>query len=192
LASKNTHNMALNGSKHGWDVRVVGVIFTVFLLFVSPSLSVSVHENPNEKTMDPTMVETREGSGFLSKVANFLWSSSGSGYQHTWPVIYSHSFTKTLLSVSLFCKYLLYDDEWFNLQDIEFGWRIVTGTIIGFLGSAFGTVGGVGGGGIFVTMLSLIIGFDPKSATAISKCKYYRSLSISDKRIFGSIFCVCL
>ncbi|XP_027929898.1 sulfite exporter TauE/SafE family protein 3-like [Vigna unguiculata] len=128
--------MALNGSKHGWDVRVVGVIF---LLFVSPSLSVSVHENPNEKTMDPTMVETREGSGFLSKVANFLWSSSGSGYQHTWP-------------------------------DIEFGWRIVTGTIIGFLGSAFGTVGGVGGGGIFVTMLSLIIGFDPKSATAISKC----------------------
>ncbi|XP_027344211.1 sulfite exporter TauE/SafE family protein 3-like isoform X2 [Abrus precatorius] len=54
--------------------------------------------------------------------------------------------------------------------DMEFGWRIITGTIIGFLGSAFGTVGGVGGGGIFVTMLSLIIGFDPKSATAISKC----------------------
>jgi len=64
------------------------------------------------------------------------------------------------------------------LQDIEFGWRIVTGSIIGFLGSAFGTVGGVGGGGIFVTMLSIIIGFDQKSATAISKCKHCRSLSI--------------
>ncbi|CAN4120220.1 unnamed protein product [Withania somnifera] len=54
--------------------------------------------------------------------------------------------------------------------DMKFGWQIVLGTIIGFLGAAFGSVGGVGGGGIFVPMLSLIIGFDPKSSTAISKC----------------------
>lgn len=54
--------------------------------------------------------------------------------------------------------------------DMKFGWQIVVGSIIGFFGAAFGSVGGVGGGGIFVPMLSLIIGFDPKSATAISKC----------------------
>ncbi|XP_060169376.1 sulfite exporter TauE/SafE family protein 3-like [Lycium barbarum] len=54
--------------------------------------------------------------------------------------------------------------------DMKFGWQIVVGTIIGFLGAAFGSVGGVGGGGIFVPMLSLIVGFDPKSSTAISKC----------------------
>ncbi|XP_041002105.1 sulfite exporter TauE/SafE family protein 3-like isoform X2 [Juglans microcarpa x Juglans regia] len=54
--------------------------------------------------------------------------------------------------------------------EMEFGWKIVVGTIIGFFGSAFGTVGGVGGGGIFVPMLTLIIGFDQKSSTAISKC----------------------
>ncbi|CAI8618754.1 unnamed protein product [Vicia faba] len=54
---------------------------------------------------------------------------------------------------------------------MKFGWRIIVGSIIGFLGSSFGTVGGVGGGGIFVPMLTLIIGFDAKSATAISKCK---------------------
>ncbi|KAL1291186.1 hypothetical protein HN51_059744 [Arachis hypogaea] len=54
--------------------------------------------------------------------------------------------------------------------DMEFGWRIVLGSFIGFCGAAFGSVGGVGGGGIFVPMLSLIIGFDPKSSTAISKC----------------------
>ncbi|KAK4796246.1 hypothetical protein SAY86_028572 [Trapa natans] len=54
--------------------------------------------------------------------------------------------------------------------DMQFGWKIIAGSIIGFLGAAFGSVGGVGGGGIFVPMLSLIIGFDPKSATAISKC----------------------
>ncbi|WVZ64671.1 hypothetical protein U9M48_014161 [Paspalum notatum var. saurae] len=53
---------------------------------------------------------------------------------------------------------------------MEFGWQIVLGTLIGFFGSAFGSVGGVGGGGIFVPMLTLIIGFDPKSSTAISKC----------------------
>ncbi|XP_057957958.1 sulfite exporter TauE/SafE family protein 3 [Malania oleifera] len=54
--------------------------------------------------------------------------------------------------------------------DLKFGWQIVLGSIIGFFGAAFGSVGGVGGGGIFVPMLSLVIGFDPKSATAISKC----------------------
>ncbi|KAL9338896.1 hypothetical protein Peur_067911 [Populus x canadensis] len=54
--------------------------------------------------------------------------------------------------------------------EMKFGWQIVLGSIIGFFGAAFGSVGGVGGGGIFVPMLSLIIGFDPKSATAISKC----------------------
>ncbi|KEH35984.1 sulfite exporter TauE/SafE family protein [Medicago truncatula] len=54
--------------------------------------------------------------------------------------------------------------------EMEFGWQIVLGSFIGFCGAAFGSVGGVGGGGIFVPMLSLIIGFDPKSSTAISKC----------------------
>ncbi|KAK4392116.1 Sulfite exporter TauE/SafE family protein 4 [Sesamum angolense] len=55
--------------------------------------------------------------------------------------------------------------------ELKFSWRVVLATVIGFLGSACGTVGGVGGGGIFVPMLTLIIGFDTKSAAAISKCK---------------------
>lgn len=54
---------------------------------------------------------------------------------------------------------------------MKLGWQIVVGTIIGFLGSAFGSVGGVGGGGIYVPMLTLIIGFDAKSSTAMSKCE---------------------
>ncbi|KAG4978949.1 hypothetical protein AAZX31_13G338700 [Glycine max] len=125
--------MAVKGSPQRWDMRLV---LTITLLLIS--VSVSALQHVSHKNINPTTVETTQTS-FLGKVVNFLWSSSGSGYQHTWP-------------------------------DIEFGWRIITGTIIGFLGSAFGTVGGVGGGGIFVTMLSLIIGFDAKSATAISKC----------------------
>ncbi|KAL5156597.1 Sulfite exporter TauE/SafE family protein 3 [Glycine soja] len=127
---KKHTTMAMNGSPRRWDVRLV-LTFSLLLI----SASVSALEHVNHKKIDPTTAET----SFLGKVMNFLWSSSGSGYEHTWP-------------------------------EIEFGWRIITGTIIGFVGSAFGTVGGVGGGGIFVTMLSLIIGFDAKSATAISKC----------------------
>ncbi|KAK9126530.1 hypothetical protein Scep_015376 [Stephania cephalantha] len=53
---------------------------------------------------------------------------------------------------------------------LEFSWRVGLATLIGFLGSACGTVGGVGGGGIFVPMLNLIVGFDTKSAAALSKC----------------------
>ena len=48
---------------------------------------------------------------------------------------------------------------------------MVLGSLIGFFGASFGSVGGVGGGGIFVPMLTLIIGFDPKSSTAMSKCE---------------------
>ncbi|CAA6665980.1 unnamed protein product [Spirodela intermedia] len=63
--------------------------------------------------------------------------------------------------------------------DMEFGWKIVVGSFIGFLGAAFGSVGGVGGGGIYVPMLTLIIGFDPKSSTAISKCEESLPLTLS-------------
>ncbi|QCE05887.1 Transmembrane protein TauE-like [Vigna unguiculata] len=54
--------------------------------------------------------------------------------------------------------------------DLQPSWRLVLATVIGFLGSACGTVGGVGGGGIFVPMLNLLLGFDTKSAAAVSKC----------------------
>jgi uncharacterized membrane protein YfcA len=61
---------------------------------------------------------------------------------------------------------------------MKFGWKIVVGSIISFFGAAFGSVGGVGGGGIYVSMLTLITGFDPKSATAISKCMMCCSIII--------------
>lgn len=60
----------------------------------------------------------------------------------------------------------------FYSQELKFGWQIVVGTVVGFLGAAFGSVGGVGGGGIYVPMLTLIMGFDAKSATAMSKCTH--------------------
>jgi len=67
-----------------------------------------------------------------------------------------------------------------GVQELKVGWRVALATVIGFLGSAFGTVGGVGGGGIFVPMLTLIVGFDTKSAAALSKCNnFFRSLVYS-------------
>nr|XP_016479157.1 PREDICTED: uncharacterized protein LOC107800493 isoform X1 [Nicotiana tabacum]XP_016479158.1 PREDICTED: uncharacterized protein LOC107800493 isoform X1 [Nicotiana tabacum]XP_016479159.1 PREDICTED: uncharacterized protein LOC107800493 isoform X1 [Nicotiana tabacum] len=54
--------------------------------------------------------------------------------------------------------------------ELQVGWRVIVGSIIGFFAAALGSVGGVGGGGIVVPMLTLIIGFDPKTSTAISKC----------------------
>ncbi|KZV26086.1 hypothetical protein F511_06012 [Dorcoceras hygrometricum] len=47
----------------------------------------------------------------------------------------------------------------------------MVGTVIGFFGAALGSVGGVGGDGIFVPMFILIIGYDPKSSTTLSKWK---------------------
>ncbi|KAI8568795.1 hypothetical protein RHMOL_Rhmol02G0228200 [Rhododendron molle] len=87
-----------------------------------------------------TLAVEASGSDYLSQFVNFLWQSDRSSG---------------------------YRHIW---PEMKFDFRIVLGTIIGFFGAAFGSVGGVGGGGIFVPMLSLIIGFDAKSATAISKC----------------------
>ncbi|KAK8581978.1 hypothetical protein V6N12_072178 [Hibiscus sabdariffa] len=61
------------------------------------------------------------------------------------------------------------NDNYF-LKAIDFLWRSDESDYHHVWPVTFGSVGGVGGGGIFVPMLSLIIGFDPKSATAISKC----------------------
>ncbi|KAK9231994.1 hypothetical protein WN943_022235 [Citrus x changshan-huyou] len=53
--------------------------------------------------------------------------------------------------------------------DIKFGWKIVVGAIIGFFGAACWSVGGDGGGGIFLPMLNLIVGFDAKSSVALAR-----------------------
>ncbi|TKY58280.1 integral to membrane [Spatholobus suberectus] len=76
-------------------------------------------------------------------------------------------FSYHIKAVEFIWSHLGYQQVW---PEMEFGWRIVVGTLIGIFGAACGSVGGVGGGGIFVPMLILIIGFDPKSAIAISKC----------------------
>ncbi|KAI5319561.1 hypothetical protein L3X38_039269 [Prunus dulcis] len=40
--------------------------------------------------------------------------------------------------------------------EMNFGWKIVVGSIVGFFGAALGSVGGVGGGGIFVPVYTII------------------------------------
>ncbi|WCJ40771.1 Sulfite exporter TauE/SafE family protein [Euphorbia peplus] len=62
---------------------------------------------------------------------------------------------------------LSYTHVW---PELRFGWRIVAGTIMGFLIAAFGSIGGGGGSGVFVPMLTLIIRFDAKSSIALSEC----------------------
>ncbi|KAI3938200.1 hypothetical protein MKW92_000756 [Papaver armeniacum] len=93
-----------------------------------------------EMNLKDEVEEIRIGSNYFTSLRNFLWNENVGS---------------------------VYEHVW---PDMEFGWRIVVGSTIGFLGAALGSVGGVGGGGIFVPMLTLIIGFDAKSAAPISKC----------------------
>ncbi|XP_044484999.1 sulfite exporter TauE/SafE family protein 3-like isoform X2 [Mangifera indica] len=89
-----------------------------------------------------------------------------SSYNETKEVIVSDDLMKKVFKFLWQEGRLGYTHVW---PDMKFGWKIVVGTIVAFFGAAFGSVGGVGGGGIFVPMLTLIIGFDAKSSTAISK-----------------------
>lgn len=118
----------------------------LIVILILVSNSISAHQNRNQtasKASNDTKNEV-EANFILDEVLNFMMRPSSSPPPR---LGYHHTWPK-----------------------MKFGWRIVLGTIIGFLGAAFGTVGGVGGGGIFVPMLKLIIGFDAKSATAMSKC----------------------
>lgn len=74
----------VNGSSQRSDVRLVGMAFTISLVLISVSV-VFAHQHVNHTKIDPMIVETPKTS-FLAKVMDFLWNSSGSGYQHTWPV----------------------------------------------------------------------------------------------------------
>ncbi|CAM6028830.1 unnamed protein product [Sphagnum balticum] len=56
-----------------------------------------------------------------------------------------------------------------NWPKFEPGWRLAIGTVLSSLGAAVGSVGGVGGGGFFIPILTLLIGFDTKTTTALSK-----------------------
>ncbi|KAJ0028066.1 hypothetical protein Pint_35812 [Pistacia integerrima] len=98
-------------------------------------------------------------SGFsLAVLSAFFLIGKNDTYPHEYLVSSSNSFSRYASSA---------ERVW---PDLKFSWRLVLATLIGFLGSACGTVGGVGGGGIFVPMLTLIVGFDTKSAAALSKC----------------------
>ncbi|XP_059462934.1 sulfite exporter TauE/SafE family protein 4 [Corylus avellana] len=98
-------------------------------------------------------------SGFSVAILSVLFISDFSGYNP------DYSPNSALLHSSSYGSST--DAVW---PELECNWRLVVVTLIGFLGSACGTVGGVGGGGIFVPMLTLIVGFDTKSAAALSKC----------------------
>ncbi|KAF8407052.1 hypothetical protein HHK36_006177 [Tetracentron sinense] len=145
--------MAETGAK--WQVlRSISIIALRFLLV---SVIVSAERSLKQDSSRYNGTEEVE-SDYLLKFVNFLWQPLQSSYQHVWPC---QLIVRTL-------EVCIIPD--LDLQDMKFGWKIIVGSIIGFFGAAFGSVGGVGGGGIFVPMLTLIIGFDAKSSTAISKC----------------------
>lgn len=101
-------------------------------------------------------------TGFSFAVVSVYFVNSYSQVGHVKPWLLS-SFNSSVLEHKVGSEALVW-------PDLKFSWRIVLATVVGFLGSACGTVGGVGGGGIFVPMLTLVVGFDAKSAAAISKC----------------------
>lgn len=116
----------------------------------------------------------------LTRTSNYKHYSSisppshdyGFGNDKLWPVCYTSLICHVIDFIVVAVKKRLMLGL-LGLQELKVGWRVALATVIGFLGSAFGTVGGVGGGGIFVPMLTLIVGFDTKSAAALSKCNDY-------------------
>lgn len=80
---------------------------------------------------------------------------------------------------------------WCVFQDLEFGWRVIVGSDIGYFTVVFGSFGDDRGNGIFVPMLILIIGFDPKTSTEISICKNLYSTWFLVLMLLVSLHCVC-
>ncbi|XP_049365508.1 sulfite exporter TauE/SafE family protein 3-like [Solanum verrucosum] len=79
----------------------------------------------------------------------------------------SDDFESGLFKLLLHKAKMHYQHFW---PDLEFGWRVIVGSVVGFFAVIFGSLGDDRGDGIFVPMLILIIGFDPIASTAISIC----------------------
>jgi len=135
---------------------------STIIWLVSWSLIMIYHVSLAERVL-----EDEKPENFVIKKTSFFWYSGESSYERVWPV----SLLSKTNSLIYFVIILVMHCNCFVEQEMKFGWRIVVGSIVGFFGAALGSVGGVGGGGIFIPMLTLIIGFDPKSSTALSKCK---------------------
>lgn len=58
--------------------------------------------------------------------------------------------------------------EEFHWPKLEVNWRVALAVVLGTLGGSLCSAGGVGGGGLFIPLFNLLIGFDAKSAAALS------------------------
>ncbi|KAK1366112.1 hypothetical protein POM88_041673 [Heracleum sosnowskyi] len=66
-------------------------------------------------------------TNYLLRLVDFLWQAEQQGYVHFWP------FSEIRNSNTCYLA----------LQEVKLGWRIIVGTIIGILGTALGSVGGI-------------------------------------------------
>ena len=130
------------------------------------------------KDQKPESFVVKERQGVMNSIIDFFWNDGEPTNDRVWPVSLSNTFacheslfgTLAMFLVKLLNIYFMILASCSEMQEMKFGWRIVVGSIVGFFGAALGSVGGVGGGGIFIPMLTLVIGFDAKSSTALSKC----------------------
>lgn len=55
-----------------------------------------------------------------------------------------------------------------NWPKLELDWQLVVAIVLGAVGASLCSAGGVGGGGLFIPIFNLLLGFDVKSAAALS------------------------
>ncbi|CAM6093319.1 unnamed protein product [Calypogeia fissa] len=60
------------------------------------------------------------------------------------------------------------EEEQQNWPKLKFGWRTVSAVILGAVGAALSSAGGLGGGGLFVPLFNLLLQFDAKTSAALS------------------------
>jgi uncharacterized membrane protein YfcA len=57
------------------------------------------------------------------------------------------------------------------MAELLFGWRLYLGTGLAFVGGALSGAVGIGGGGVYVPVLILIVGYTAKEAIPLSKVR---------------------
>eukprot|EP00271_Cylindrocystis_brebissonii_P002704 TRINITY_DN13493_c0_g1_i1.p1 TRINITY_DN13493_c0_g1~~TRINITY_DN13493_c0_g1_i1.p1 ORF type:complete len:593 (-),score=83.23 TRINITY_DN13493_c0_g1_i1:350-2128(-) len=63
-----------------------------------------------------------------------------------------------------------YEKHW---PPLEFSWKVVLATVMAFIGAGLANAGGIGGGPLFVPLFNLLLGFDAKTSTALSKAMVF-------------------
>jgi hypothetical protein len=140
--------MRLKYHIQGWSLTVIATL--VLLLLLS---NISIADSSSESAITrPTSSSTAEKHQY----------SAASDLRH----LYGYGDDVSVIIQRMFS--FEGGEKGENWPKLQLNWQLVVAIVLGAVGASLCSAGGVGGGGLFIPIFNLLLGFDVKAAAALS------------------------